>query len=256
MLHLYCLTSPGGERAASGVRGLEGAPVRVVRAGAVEAWVSEHETLPREVTPDLARAHDGVVRAAMAWETPLPARYGQTFANEESLTSALAAREGAIVEALERVRGAVEMTVRVLLDEDPAEEGAEERGERAAPLAALGWAGAGEGEAASGAGARARTGRDYLSSVRARHEREAALHRRAEFLQARLSRAVEGVTRGESRTPAPPSSRFLTVSHLVALGDVSEYRLALRSFVESEPRPRVLVSGPWAPYSFTENQRG
>jgi hypothetical protein len=42
----------------------------------------------------------------------LPLRYGTTFADERALTAAVAAREGPLRAALERVRGAVEIAVR------------------------------------------------------------------------------------------------------------------------------------------------
>lgn len=244
MLHLYCLTAPGSEGAAAGVRGLRGAPVRVVPAGAVHAWVSEHAEAPHPVTAETVREHDAVVRAALAWETPLPARFGQGFATEDALRRALAEREGALARALERVRGAVEMTVRVLLD-DPAasEEGAAVAagGDRLPAQAPAGT------EVAEGG-----AGREYLQRLRARQLREDTRLRRAEFLQTRIARALGGVVLEQSRAPLPPSSRFLSISHLVAHRALSDYRLALRSYVDSEPGLRVLISGPWAPYSFAE----
>lgn len=230
MIHLYCLAEPGSERWAAGVVGLLGAPVRVLAAGDVDAWMSEHSGSVGAGTPELARAHDAVVRAAMLGETPLPARFGQTFEDEASLRRALAERGGALARALERVRGAVEMTIRVRLDR-PAEERIEDA---TMPAASAG------------------AGRVYLSRVRARQHAEESVRRQADFLQSKLGRAVNGFVREEVRSLRPSVSPMLTVAHLVARDALVQYRLALRSFTEHESRLPLMVSGPWAPYSFAE----
>ncbi|HEU4640891.1 MAG TPA: GvpL/GvpF family gas vesicle protein [Gemmatimonadaceae bacterium] len=236
---------------AAGVRGLAGAPVRVVSTGALDAWVSEHAEAPHPVTVELVREHDRVVRAALAWEAPLPARFGQDFPSEGALRRALAEREAALARALERVRGAVEMTVRVLLA-DPAAEA-----EKGAEGAREGPSGPPKPPAAPDDAqvAKSAAGREYLSRLRERQRREAELRHRADFLQTRIARAVAGIVLEEARTPSRPSSRSLTISHLVARRALSDYRRALRSFVDGEPGLRVLISGPWAPYSFTEPRR-
>jgi hypothetical protein len=224
-VYLYCLVTAGIEPSESGVAGLAGAPVRTVVAGPVGAWVSDLPAAVSAATPELVREHDAVVRAAMAIETPIPARFGQVFGDDDAVRRSLDERRGPTLRALERVCGAVEMTVRVLLDVcglGPAEE---------PPMA---------------------SGRAYLAWLRERTRSEEAVLRQADFLQGRLSQAVRGVVREEARTPVLPSSRSLTVSHLVARDAVAQYRLALRAFVDSELRPRVMISGPWAPYSFAE----
>ncbi|HEY9429603.1 MAG TPA: GvpL/GvpF family gas vesicle protein, partial [Gemmatimonadaceae bacterium] len=114
-IYLYCLTEPGCEPPAE-LRGLAGEAVRAVAAaGRVAAWVSDLPEGLGPATTELARAHDRVVRAALAHETPLPARFGQSFAGDAALRRSLDSRTAALERALERVRGGVEMTVRVLL---------------------------------------------------------------------------------------------------------------------------------------------
>jgi hypothetical protein len=265
MLHLYCLTAPGSDGAAAGVRGLAGAPVRVISTGPLDAWVSEHAAAPQPVTTELVREHDRVVRAALAWETPLPARYGQSFPDDGALRRALGGREGALARALERVRGAVEMTVRVLLVDPGAEgaEGAEEAHEaheaheaQVAQVARERAPAFGPPQPAGTSGeaqvAKPLAGREYLSRLRERQRVETELRHRADFLQTRIGRAVAGIVLEEARAPSRPSSHSLTISHLVARRALSDYRHALRSFVDGEPGLRALVSGPWAPYSFAE----
>jgi hypothetical protein len=256
-IYLYCLTEPGLVPPED-LRGIARESVRVVDvAGRVAAWVSD---LPEELGPattEQVRAHDRVVRAALAKETPLPARFGQSFAGDSALRRALEARVELLVRSLERVRGGVEMTVRILLPKSRELEGA-----GGVPDALDGGLvrGAGasraegtsvpvdEGRAASAPPSGA--GRAYLARLRERQRASAELQRQADFLQARVARAVDGIVREEVCSPVMLGTHSFAVSHLLAREAVAEYRLAVDSLIEADPVLRLLVSGPWAPYSF------
>lgn len=257
-IYLYCLTEPG-RAPPEELRGISRATVRAVDvAGRLAAWVSD---LPEELGPattEQVQLHDCVVRAALAKATPLPARFGQSFAGDSALRRALEARVDSLVRSLERVRGAVEMTVRILLptSEDLVGagdvpdalgggfvrvEGAAERGERAGGPRGGGGAG---GVPPAGAG------RAYLARLRERQRASTELQRQAEFLQARVARAVDGIVREEVCSSVMPGSHSFAVSHLLAREAVGEYRLRVDSLIKADPALRLLVSGPWAPYSF------
>jgi hypothetical protein len=224
MLYLYCLVSAGREPLPS-VRGLAGTPVRQVAVESVGAWVSNLPTAIGTVTPDLARTHDAVVREAMRVETPLPARFGQTFPDETALRRSMEERRQGISTALERVRGAAEMTVRLLLASPPL---------------------------VPGARTEARTGREYLAWLRDRQRAAEVARERAEVLQKRVSTTVGEIIRAEVRAGVSASGESATISHLVACGDIARYRHQVRELAEREPELRMMVSGPWAPYSFSE----
>jgi len=250
-IYLYCLTEPGCEPPAE-LRGLAGEAVRVVAAaGRVAAWVSDLPEGLGPATAELARAHDRVVRAALAHETPLPARFGQSFASDAALRRELDSRTAALERSLGRVRGGVEMTVRVLLS---GASGPETTGAgRSGPRAREGVHTQGEVEtagAAGVAGGAGGAGRAYMARLRERQQESAELKREAEFLQARVARAVDGLAREEVCSSVMPGAHSFSLSHLVAREAVGEYRLAVDSLVKSDPSLRMLVSGPWAPYSF------
>jgi len=225
MLYLYCLVSAGREPPPPSLRGVAGAPVRQVAVQTIAAWVSDLPSAIEAVTPELVRAHDGVVREAMRAETPLPARFGQSFPDESTLRRALEERREGIARGLERVRGAVEMTVRLLLD-------------AAAP-------GPAERPAVG-------SGREYMAWLRERQRAAEGARQRAGFLQTRVAQAVGGLARGEARSGASASGNSATISHLVACGDVTRYRHLVHELSEREPELRLMLSGPWAPYSFAE----
>jgi hypothetical protein len=213
---------------------MEGQAVRsvaVAERARLAAWVSDLPAESGRPTVELVRVHDRVVRAALESETPLPARFGQSFASDAALGFALESHAAELEEALARVRGQVEMTVRILLSGAPAPGSASAAGLAATPLAA-------------GAG------RAYMAQLRERQQASAELKKEAEFLQARVARTVDGLARAEVSSRVMPGTNSFSLSHLVARGAIGEYRLAVDSLVKSDPALRLLVSGPWAPYSF------
>ena len=224
--YLYCLLSDTSGVSAPTLRGLDGTPVRVVDAGPVVAWVSDLDEAAVSVSVERVRAHDAVVRAVLEMHTPLPARFGQTFPDDAALGTAVERRREALLQAVARVWGTVEMTVRALLDPSPAAGGNPLTGE---------------------------SGREYLAWLRERQRAEREARAQADFLHKRISDAVLGTVREEARAaPARSSACSLSVSHLVPRDAVTAYRLTIRALIESDPQLRLMVSGPWAPYSFAE----
>ena len=200
--------------------GVEGARVRMIRAGPLQAWVSDLGQMPSATTEN-ARAHNLVIVEAMCCETPLPARFGQTFCDEATAFAAISVHSGKLLPALEMVRGAVEMTVRGLLVKHSSRTSAP-------PI----------------------TGRDYLAQLRERQKLEEEAEGEANFLQRRISAVLAPLILAEVRAKPVSSSRSVSFSHLIATTAVEEYRSRLRVLREDDSALELLVSGPWAPYSF------
>jgi Gas vesicle synthesis protein GvpL/GvpF len=113
--YLYCLTAPEAPDPPPATAGIDGGAVR--RVG--DAWVSDVDAREVRATIERIRAHDDVVAAALATgSTPLPARFGQTFENDDECRAVLLAKHPKTSAGLARVAGMVEMTVilRVALD--------------------------------------------------------------------------------------------------------------------------------------------
>lgn len=239
-LYLYCVADPTLEPPA-GLRGLAGAPVYSVQALDTVAWASDLPEDAGPATPELARAHDLVVRAALAIETPLPARFGQTFADERALRRSLDERSAGLTRALARVRGAVEMTLRILLEEPMLGTWEVLPAPSVMTAGTSGATGADQGEG---------SGRAYMHWLRDRQRASATAIARADFLQARVARAVPELVREAEVSPPAPTARSLRIAHLVGRDDIERYRVAVRAMAALEPPIRLMVSGPWAPYSF------
>jgi hypothetical protein len=230
LLYLYCLLRATREPPA-GLVGVDDAPVRAVDLGGLCAWVSDIDVGTIVASPARARSHDRVVRRALDWETPLPARFGQMVADVAGLTDMVASRRAALISALDTIAGSVEMTVRMLLPVD-AKEGASRR--------------------QPPRDRRTNTGRAYLERVSADQRRERNVLAQAGIVRERVTSAVQGLVRAEAFTGASAGSGMATLAHLVPRENIEGYRSALLQLRSNEPTLAIMVSGPWAPYSFTE----
>ncbi len=231
--HLYCVLPIDAELdVPSGLRGVDGGSVRALPVDGIVAWVSD---VPRDipVSIDGVRAHDAVVEAALELgSTPVPARFGQRFADDDACRAALASRGESVENLLESMQGLVEMTIliapstgRMIRELEPV---IPEMFESDAPGA----------------------GRRYLQTLRSREEATGAVARASDALAQRLAEAtghvVQRVLVHESTTPLP----LRTISHLLARDDIQEFRRAVAR-VERGREFQFLVIGPRAPYSFS-----
>ena len=222
--YLYCIIPAGCDPPAASRRGVDAAPVRALAAGGVTAWVSDVPNASMSPSVARARVHDEVVRDAMARATPVPARFGQVLFDDAALTRWIAERGESLAESLARVHGCVEMTVRILL-----------AGHHGAPGPAP-----------------RESGSAYLRWVRERQQARQSVTDQAEFLRRGVAHAVEeaAVVREVRWAAVAPGARSLEAAHLVPRELIARHREAVRSAVERDSRMKVMVSGPWAPYTF------
>jgi hypothetical protein len=163
--------------------------------------------------------HERVVEAIMATRAVLPLRFGTQLEHEEQLTALLAARGGELTRSLERVRGKTELGVRVIPVPPP-----------------------------SGGGDDESTGRGYLlARVDAHRQRQDALR----DVHAALGALAEAsCIRQPGAAPA-----ILVAAYLVDSERVTEFRRQAHRLVGRPPGTRMMVTGPWPPYSFATEQQ-
>jgi hypothetical protein len=183
------------------------------------AVVGEVEDTP-SIAPASLRLHDEVVRrVARASDAILPFRFGATVLDAGELTEGLAPRLESLAAALERTRGCDQMTLR-LYSEEPAKH--PPAGDDAGP--GTRWL-------------RERSAGDANSLRELVHLRASlAPHARAEVVE----------THGSS----PPLRA--SVFHLVERERLHDYRAAVAGVDSAIAPARVVLSGPWPPYAFTE----
>jgi hypothetical protein len=211
MVHLYALVDhPARLPDVPGIGGsqLVAAPADVgIDAVYGEALASD------EATDEAVLAHARVVEELAAVnDAVLPARYPGRYADEAALVDAVRGRASQLRAALDRVRGCVEMGVRIVRT------------------------GAG-GDDASG------SGRDYM-------RRRLADVNDAERLAADLDAAVEAVVRDGARAVTASGDLVLSAAYLLPRDAADSFRSAVETRARDRPDLAYVCVGPWPPYSF------
>lgn len=212
-LYLYAILDRPPPSSALLGRGIARRPLALVRAG--RAYVVVEPAAARPASPESIVAQDRVVRRlARLAPAVLPLRFGSTAVDPAALRALIAPVAGALEPAFERVRGAVQLTLRV--------EG------RALPRR----------PPSGGPGTR------WLAARRALHEvPEIAVVSEATRPYVREARAER-----HARGP-----RLASVYHLVAREDLRGWRRALARARAELPRGvTVSATGPWPPWAFAE----
>jgi hypothetical protein len=231
-----------------GLRGVGGGRVSIVAGGNLGALAGEVPLAEFDDEPLAAnlrdsawleagvRAHDAVLAAVVGEVPVVPFRFGTIYRAKDQVQSMLAEHPG-LGDALEAVRGRVELGVKGF------------------------FVGADDDLPATGEAAAASPGRRYLEQKqqarRAAEAREALLARAADESHARLA-AVSADARANALQPAAASERaaamFLNGAYLVEASNEAEFRRTLRS-LEDELAPAGIafeLTGPWPPYNFVE----
>jgi hypothetical protein len=218
-VYLYALLS--GPPSCEAGLGVCAEPLRLVAVSGLVALVGD-VTEPPAPSAVVLRAQDTVLRRLTAGvDGVLPARFGTLLADDAALVDALGRRRAALTQALGRVAGCEQMTLRL-------------------------W-GESAGVAAPASPAAGGPGTRYLTGRREAHERA----RRVPELEP-LRGPLADVVREErvERHDRPPL--LATVQHLVPRGAGERYVDAVNGARAALAPWRVSVSGPWLPYAFAE----
>jgi hypothetical protein len=235
-LYVYCLGDDLDADGFEGLTGIGGSPVHLLSLGRIAAVVSDVESERVKVTGENVKAHNRVNTRVLAALTPLPFRFG-TKVTRAQLAEYVAANEEALLAALARVRGCVEMSVKIR------DASAEAEGEtRNAKEIVEGASSVGRGTA-------------FLLSKRREVLGDEALRLRAEELAAWLDAGVSDLARESVARLRTSDSLVVSTAHLVERERVAEYRERVRLLSEERPGLQFLTSGPWPPYSFSDIEK-
>ena len=212
MIYLYAITEPlvPAPRCA----GLGDAEVQVLRVAEVAGLYSRHEQLDVRPEPELLWRHEQVVEAAMGAGPTLPVRFGTTFADERALASSLEREGERLSRRLDRVRGCVELAVRVGRVESPP---------HTAP---------------------AHDGREYVASKLERLRRQQAIVR--DTLRPLGDLAVQA-----RHANSGSEDEVVCASYLVQRDHVTRFSESVTHLAERNPELWLSCTGPWPPYSFS-----
>jgi Gas vesicle synthesis protein GvpL/GvpF len=169
-----------------------------------------------EPTPEVLWAHEKIVERLMRDRTVVPLRFGTTLADEDAVHDLLKTRGIQFARILDRVRGHVELSVRVA-------------GREAVP----------EDEPASGT--------EYMRHrLGARRDAE----RVASAVHAPLARMADGST----RDPHPRGGFLMAGSYLLPEDRVDRFVDQVHELQRTHRELALTCTGPWPPYSFVEEE--
>ena len=243
LVYVYAIIDAAAGRELPGVPGVDGAPLATVTGDGLAAVVSEvdraefsDESLLRNLE-DLgwiertARAHHRVVGALANRGPVAPLRLATLYLNEDNVRTLLAEHQDRFAAVLDRVRGRREWGVKAFAPARPP-----------APAASIAAAGPGTSYLMRRAAERD----DTAGSLREADEQAARLH-------ADLTRLAVDSRRYPAQDPRLSGHReAMVLNAAYLLDDGAEGALLDLVRAREHAGPAVELTGPWAPYSFTE----
>lgn len=222
-LYAYCVV-PAAHRPPSGLVGITGAPVELLQLTALGVWISPMER--PQVSVEAVQAHNRVVEVAITEQvTPVPLRFGQWLGDAPGLIAAISEQSAQYGDRLRRFAGCLEFGLRVI-DPTAVEEAQEVRSSTVT------------------------SGRAYMQALRESSKLSDQKKEFADSVGARVRELMQDVVREERVEAASTRHAVLTLAHLVSRDRFDEYRERARQIRSIFPALRLLLSGPWPPYSF------
>jgi len=225
-------------RAASGPdSGLRGQPLEQIAGGELALWATRWDA-EASLSRDDAFAHHDLVVVLCDAGACLPIRFGTWLADEAAARRSLEAEQDRFTSAIDRLEDRREVAVTLLWQEP-------ETAPSATPVAA----GEPAPEPTAGAGG---PGRAFLEGRRTTYVGTAERRREAEALANRLA-AELATDQGDVRHETCPSSEVaLSMSLLARKDEADALKARAMTAVAALSGVRGVVSGPWPPYTFTE----
>jgi hypothetical protein len=208
--------------------GLEGTSLFNLTYQDIAAVVSPLTIAEMPPTEDNLWRHEAIVEALMADRTVLPVRFGTVLADDAAVQAALAAHYADFVTNLERVRGRVELSLRVLWE-----------------LADSEWQIADSSQRPS-----ATSGRAYLLARLEEERQRQAWHQQAEALAGELHTPLARLAVESTRQVLITPRLLLTAAYLVEQNKVAAFQREVEALGAAYPALRFLCTGPWPAYNF------
>lgn len=220
LAHAITRRATGGPAA-----GIGGRPLEQVAAGELGLWATLWDGEPT-LTRDDAFAHHDLVAVLCDAGPCLPVRFGTWLANEDAARRSLEADQDRFSAAVDRLADRREVAITLLWPEAPSPEG---RGHAVAP-----------------------SGRAFLEGQRAMHAVTDERRKIADAFAVRLA-ADLAVDQADVRHESCPSAEVaLSMSLLAEKDEAGALKARAMAAAGAIEGVRAVVSGPWPPYSFTE----
>jgi hypothetical protein len=209
------------------VSGIEDARLTTICVDGLAAVVSEcsGDAVPR--TEENLLRHEAVLEALMGDRTVLPVRFGTVASERKRVREALWERRAWCGTNLARLRGRVELGLRVLWSE-PDDARPREACAASAPA----------------------SGRAYLLARAAEERREKARYEQARDLALRIHGPLERLAVESSYRLLVTPRMLIAGAYLVDREQTDGFRGQVRALGSAHPSLGLLCTGPWPPFSF------
>lgn len=242
MIYLYAITEEL-DGPLEALRGVDYASLDYLHRDGLTAVVSrvnEDGLLP---TPRRLWQHEQVVEALMVEHPVLPVRFSTVFPDETTVEGQLTSARARIESDLDRLRGCVELSLRVIRLWEPYV-----GGDGAAHIPCP--------EPVHGASPSTIPLHDSKESALAMARRAAALQRQANrqrngSLATLINRPLEALAVDHTLHVEHTAGVLIKSAYLVERRRLGEMQQAVRRLMHTYPNLHFLCTGPWPPYHFT-----
>ncbi len=218
-----------------GLKGIGGGPVEAIWCGALAAAVSAVAQPEIPPSADNVLRHEAVVEALHHGGPSVPVRFGTVLPDADAVRRSVTLRREQLMEDLARVGDKQELGVTALWAErdegDAGPEGAEEL----------------QGLA---------SGTRYMLARFREHRREAELRERAAGIRRDMDRALLPHALDVRSLVLPSPGIAVRATYLIEPGRIGRFERAFEELRLGCPELRMLLTGPWPPYSFVTPFRG
>jgi hypothetical protein len=194
----------------------------MVRRARLAAAVSELDPVLSRIEEGDMWAHEEVVEELMRHGPVLPMRLGTVLADERALDAVLDEGADDLVSGLARVRGAVELAVRAVID---------------------------NGEADRSQQQDQPTGAEYMLG-------RLAAQRRSDELARRVHEPLASLARESAFSGGRSGDLQMRGAYLVDEGRVDGFRARVEELEREGIASALVCTGPWPPYSFSDVRSG
>lgn len=236
MIYVYAIVDRP-ELHISDIDGLEDVPVCLIGYNDIGAIVSPISADKVQTTEDNLWRHEAVMDTLMAERTLLPVRFGTILADEGSVQNILAAHYSDFAADLDRVRGHVELALRVCWDDF----GTDALVRDVDPTIA-----ASRYEVSPGGQYMVAKLKEYRTR---RRQRE-----RAEKYAGIIHSALSDLVTQSTHRLLPTPRVLMTAAYLVNTGEVTNFLRKLEDLRVSHSTLRFLCTGPWPPFTFVAEE--
>lgn len=242
MIYLYAITE-NLEEPLVALRGVDYAPLSYLHRGGLTAVVSERAELEITPTPRRLWQHEQVVEGLMTNHAVLPVRFATVFPDVDTVLDRLVAFGANYQRDIERLRGCVELSLRVIRLWEPYV-GGDGMAEGTYPDLVMG--------STKGQATAEKNGRAYNIARRSAALQRQSNRRRNEGLAEIINRSLQPFTADHTIHIEETAGVLIKAAYLVDNASLANMQRAVRRLMRTHPNLHFLCTGPWPPYHFVD----